>query len=103
MAYLCGRHSGKDYNQDIGDESMSQKKVDEYKKYKANRKQILAREKKMRKVKKVLGMIAAVLVIGGFGYWGYYTYQVETAPQVTFANLIGQDQYGIIQPIISEN
>lgn len=82
---------------------MSQKKVDEYKKYKANRKQILAKEKKMRKVKKTLGIIAAVLVLGGFGYWGVYTYQVETAPKVTFANLITQDRYGFILPTTSEN
>lgn len=82
---------------------MSQKKVDEYKKYKANRKEILAKEKKMRKVKKNLGIIATVLVIAGFGYWGYYTYQVETAPDVTFSNLITQDEYGFILPTIAEN
>lgn len=81
---------------------MSQKKVDEYKKYKANRKEILAREKKMRKVRKVLGILATIAVIGGFGYWGYYTYQVETAPDYNFYSLIGQDEYGFLSPELVE-
>lgn len=77
---------------------MSQRKVDEYKKYKANRKQILAKEKKMRKVNKVLGIIATVVVIGGFGYWGYYSYQVEHAPEIDFYSLITSDENGYIIP-----
>lgn len=81
---------------------MSQRKVDEYKKYKANRKQILAREKRMRKVKKVLGVLAAILVIGGFGCWGVYTYQVETAPDYNFYGLITQNEYGTLSPQLVE-
>lgn len=79
---------------------MSQKKVDEYKKYKAHRKEILAKEKRAKKRNKVLGIIATVLIIGGFGYWGYYTYKVETAPDVTFAELTAQDEYGFIVPVM---
>lgn len=77
---------------------MSQKKVDEYKKYKANRKKIFEKEKKMRKIRKVLGIVIGVVVIGGFGYWGYYSYQVAKAPEVNFYNLITQDSYGFIIP-----
>ena len=80
---------------------MSQKKVDEYKKYKANRKEILAKEKKAKQRNKILGIIATVLIIGGFGYWGLYTYQVETAPDATFAELIAQDEYGMIVPTLN--
>lgn len=80
---------------------MSQKKVDEYKKYKANRKEILAKEKKAKKRNKVLGIIATVLMLGGFAYWGYYTIQVETAPNATFSQLTAQDEYGIIVPIMN--
>lgn len=81
---------------------MSQKKVDEYKKYKANRKQILAREKAAKKRNKILGTIAAVAVVLGFGYWGIYTYQVETAPDYNFYSLIAQNQYGILEPELVE-
>ena len=77
---------------------MSQKKVDEYKKYKANRKKIFEKEKKMRKIRKVLGIVIGVAVIGGFGYWGYYSYQVAKAPEVNFYNLIAQAAYGFIIP-----
>ena len=81
---------------------MSQKKVDEYKKYKANRKEILAKQKRARKRNKILGIVATVFCMGIFGYWGVYTYQVETAPDVTFAELVSQDEYGIIVPTIAE-
>lgn len=77
---------------------MSQRKVDEYKKYKANRKKIFEKEKKMRKVKKVIGVIVGIAVIGGFGYWGYYSYQVAQEPEVNFSSLITQDSYGFILP-----
>ncbi|MDO4555550.1 MAG: hypothetical protein Q4B70_10430 [Lachnospiraceae bacterium] len=81
---------------------MSQRKVEEYKKYKANRKQILAREKRMRKIRKFIGIIVGIAVIGGFGYWGYYSYQVAHRPEVTFTNLITQDSYGFIIPTIAD-
>ena len=81
---------------------MSQIKVDEYKKYKANRKKINAREKKMRKVRKVIGVLVGIVVIGGFGYWGYYSYQVAKRPEVDFSSLITQDSYGFIIPTVTE-
>lgn len=81
---------------------MSQKKVDEYKKYKANRKKIFEKEKRMRKIRKVVGVVIGIVVIGGFGYWGYYSYQVAKAPEVNFSNLITQDSYGFIIPTVSD-
>lgn len=79
---------------------MSQKKVDEYKEYKKNRKEILAKEKRAKKRNKVLAIIAAVVILGGAGYSVFYTYKTETAPDVTFAELTAQDEYGIIVPVM---
>ena len=81
---------------------MSQRKVDEYKKYKANRKEILAKEKAAKKRNKLLGTIATVAVVLGFGYWGIYTYKVETAPKYNFYSMIAQNQYGILEPELVE-
>lgn len=81
---------------------MSQKKVDEYKKYKANRKAILAKEKAAKKRNKILGIIATIAVVVGFGYWGFYTYQVETAPNYNFYSMIAQNEYGFLDPELVE-
>lgn len=81
---------------------MSQKKVDEYKKYKANRKQIIAREKKMKKIKKAVATVCAVAIVGGFGYWGVYSYQDMHRPEVEFMNLLNQDEGGFYAPILEE-
>ena len=81
---------------------MSQKKVDEYKKYKANRKKIFEKEKRMRKVNKVLGIVVLIALMGGFGYWGYYSFEEAKKPVVNFANLITQDPYGFILPVETE-
>ena len=75
---------------------MSQKKVDEYKKFKANRKEIFEKEKRQRKINKVLGILATVLVVGGFGCWGVYSYQAEKIEAVSFINLLAQDEYGFL-------
>ena len=41
---------------------MSQAKVDKYKEYKKNRKEILAKEKKKKKIEKVVGWVALVVL-----------------------------------------
>ena len=81
---------------------MSQKKVDEYKEYKKNRKEILAKEKKAKQRNKVLAIIATVAIIGGVGYGVFYTYKTETAPDITFAELVAPDQYGLLVPTIED-
>lgn len=81
---------------------MSQKKVDEYKKYKANRKQIIAREKKMKKIKKAVATVCAVAIIGGLGYWSVYSYQDTHKPEIEFTNLLNQDEGGFYAPILDE-
>lgn len=79
---------------------MSQKKVDEYKKYKANRKQIIAREKKMKKIKKAVAAVCAVAIVGIFGYWGVYSYQDMHKPEIEFMNLLNQDESGFYAPVL---
>ena len=81
---------------------MSVKKVEEYKKYKANRKEILAKEKKAKQRNKVLAIIATVAILGGVGYGVFYTYKTETAPDITFAELVAPDQYGLLVPTIED-
>ncbi len=55
---------------------MSQKKVDAYKEYKKNRKEIIRKEQFKRKVE--YGAIIAVLVLF-VGWFGFSTYQKATA------------------------
>ena len=81
---------------------MSQKKVDEYKKFKANRKEIFAKEKRQKKLQKIMAVIVAVLVVGGFGYWGVYSIGAEKVESTEFISLITQDQYGFILPTTAE-
>ena len=50
---------------------MSQKKVDAYKAQKANRKQIMKKEKTMLMVEKTVGLLLGVAIVGWIGYSGY--------------------------------
>ena len=49
---------------------MSQAKVDRYKEEKANRKKILAKEKRKRITGIICGWVIAVLIVGWAGYSG---------------------------------
>ena len=56
---------------------MSQEKVDRYKEYKANKKQILKKEKRIRN----LEYAAAIVVLAAFiGWMGYSVYEKATDP-----------------------
>ncbi len=50
---------------------MSQEKVNFYKEQKANRKQIMKKEKRMRIIRKTVLYAAAVILVGWIGYSGY--------------------------------
>lgn len=52
---------------------MSQEKVDRYKEYKANKKEILKKEKRMRKIEYTVAVVVLVAVIGWLGYSVYDT------------------------------
>ena len=54
---------------------MSQEKVDRYKKEKANRKQIMRREKMANCCASVRGGIVGLILVGWIGYSAYGTYE----------------------------
>ncbi len=47
---------------------MSQKKVDQYKEYKKNREQILAKEKRVQKIWRIAGIVVAALLVLWLGF-----------------------------------
>lgn len=53
---------------------MSQAKVDRYKAEKANRKEIMKKEKRMKVVRNVTATIVCVVLIGWIGYSGWNSY-----------------------------
>ena len=53
---------------------MSQAKVDRYKEEKANRKKILAKEKRKRIAGTICGWLIALLIVGWAGYSVYNAY-----------------------------
>ncbi len=82
---------------------MSQAKVDARKKYKKNRKELLAREKRNSTLRKFAAYLVMIAVIGGFGYSFYKTVNPEPkANQQTFYSLIAQDSYGILTPSLPD-
>lgn len=82
---------------------MSQEKVERRKEYKKNRKEILAREKRKAKLAKFVGYLCLICIIGGVGFSFYQ--KLNPAPEAdtsTFYNLIATDNYGILDPSLSE-
>ena len=67
---------------------MSQAKVDKYKEYKANRKEILAKEKKKKQIEKITGWAVGLVILGGIGVGigitGYNSYERWAAAQPTY-------------------
>ena len=57
---------------------MSQKKVDAYKDYKKNKKEILKKEKRVAKIEK--GVVAAIIVVS-IAWFGVSAYQMATRPK----------------------
>lgn len=74
---------------------MSQKKVDQYKKEKANRKQIMKREKIKRRIAAVCSTVVCALVIGWVGYsaFGYFQKEEEKTPTQTEVDLSAISEY----------
>lgn len=54
---------------------MSQKKVDQYKEQKANRKQIMKKQKRSRIIRETLLVLVAVGLVGWIGYSAYSSYE----------------------------
>lgn len=58
-----------------GDYIMSQAKVDQYKKEKANRKKTVAKERIRRKIATVAGWVIAIAIVAWAGVSGYNYYE----------------------------
>lgn len=67
---------------------MSREKVEKYKEYKANRKEILAKEKKRQKLVKMAYILVAVVFIGGIaggiGLTAYNSYKAKLAARPNY-------------------
>ena len=65
---------------------MSQAKVDRYKEEKANRKKILAKEKRKRIAGTICGWLIALLIVGWAGYSGYNAYEKSRPIKTIYAD-----------------
>ncbi len=81
---------------------MSQAKMDKYKEYKKNKKQILAKQKKKKMLDKVLvGTICAVVVIGlvaalGVTFRNMYRDYINSIPDYQVSGYVLDDLTGIL-------
>lgn len=62
---------------------MSQEKVNQYKQEKANRKDIVKKQKRNKKLLTVLWIVIAILLVGGIGYGIYVSIQNKNETPVT--------------------
>lgn len=72
---------------------MSQAKVEQYKKEKANRKKIMAREKAMRIVAKVCAIAVVAVIVGWAGYTGYNYYESTRPTKTIYADTSALTNY----------
>ena len=72
---------------------MSQAKVDRYKEEKANRKKILAKEKRKRIAGTICGWLIALLIVGWAGYSGYNAYEKSKPIKTIYADLDAINNY----------
>lgn len=70
---------------------MSQAKVDRNKENKANRKQIVAKEKRQRTLTKFCGVVILVAILGWAGYSAYGIY--ESKQPAIYADLTSINEY----------
>lgn len=66
---------------------MSQEKVDRYKAEKANRKKIIARERRMHLLAVVCGWAVVIGIVGWAGYSAYNIYENSKPMETIYANL----------------
>ena len=66
---------------------MSQEKVDRYKQEKANRKQIMAREKRMHRLAILCGWVIVIAIVTWAGFSAYRIYENSRPIETIYANL----------------
>lgn len=72
---------------------MSQEKVDRYKAEKANRKKIMARERRMHLLAVVCGWAVVIGIVGWAGYSAYNIYENSKPMETIYANLDSINDY----------
>lgn len=72
---------------------MSQAKVEQYKKDKANRKKIMAKEKAQRIAGKTVAWVILLAIIGWAGYTGVEYYQSKQPVETVYTNLSAVSDY----------
>jgi hypothetical protein len=72
---------------------MSQEKVNKYKQEKANRKQILKKQKRNRMITKVVGSIVCLAIVGWIGYSAYDSTAKKIASSQTEVDLSSLQNY----------
>ena len=71
----------------------SQEKVNRYKEEKANRKQLMEKQKKQKALRKVAGIVIAVVLIGWVGYSAVDAYQESRPRDVVEVDYTVVDEY----------
>lgn len=72
---------------------MSQAKVDQYKKEKANRKQIMAKEKAQRAAGRICAWVVLIAIVGWAGYSGVSYYQSKQPVKTVYTDLTALTDY----------
>lgn len=72
---------------------MSQEKVNRYKEEKANRKQIMAKQKRQKAIRKVAGAVIAVALVGWIGFSAVDTYQNSRPRDVVEVDYTAMEDY----------
>lgn len=72
---------------------MSQAKVDRYKEEKANRKKIMAQEKRNHMLALCCGWAIAIAIVGWAGYSAYNIYENSKPMETIYTNLDSLNEY----------
>ena len=72
---------------------MSQKKVDEYKEKKANRKELIKKEKRKNMLVRSAGTLFFLLIIGWLGYSVYDSYMASRPRQIAEVDYTSINEY----------
>lgn len=82
---------------------MSQAKVDKYKEYKKNRKQIIEKEKKKKKMEKIAGWAILVVLVAALGtavgvtIYNQHQAKLAALPNYTVSEKVVADMAGILE------